>query len=154
MENSRYLTFSVAEHTFALRFLDVKKILAATKPQPVPDFPEYCTGTIIYEKKIIPIIDLRKRFHYQTKPASDRDCIIITDSKDKSVGLVCDSITGFSEIDEEHILPPPELNDDMSVRFLSGEINADGNVFYILNPELIVRLRDMNIFDRLEEDTE
>lgn len=154
MENSRYLTFTVADHTFALRFSDVKIILADTKPQPIPDFPEYCIGTIIYEKKVIPIIDLRKRFHYQTKPASDRDCTIITESKEKSVGLLCDSITGFSEIDENDIMPPPEINDDMSVRFLSGEINSDGNVLYIINPELIIKLRDEYIFDRLEEDTE
>ena len=81
MENSRYLIFTSAGRSFSLPFEDIKIIIAAQTPTPVPDFPDYVPGTVVNEGEVVPVIDLRKRFHYEPKEISDRDCIIITGNR-------------------------------------------------------------------------
>ena len=95
MENSRYLIFASAGRSFSLPFEEIKIIIAAQTPTPVPDFPDYVPGTVVNEGEVVPVIDLRRRFHYESKEISDRDCIIITMGEEVSVGLLCDSVTGF-----------------------------------------------------------
>ena len=46
MENSRYLIFTSAGRSFSLPFEDIKIIIAAQTPTPVPDFPDYVPGTV------------------------------------------------------------------------------------------------------------
>lgn len=87
MENSRYLIFTSAGRSFSLPFEDIKIIIAAQTPTPVPDFPDYMPGTVVNEGEVVPVIDLRRRFHYEPKEISDRDCIIITMGEEVSVGL-------------------------------------------------------------------
>ena len=103
MENSRYLIFTSAGRSFSLPFEDIKIIIAAQTPTPVPDFPDYVPGTVVNEGEVVPVIDLRRRFHYESKEISDRDCIIITMGEEVSVGLLCDSVTGFTDIPEDKL---------------------------------------------------
>lgn len=141
VENSRYLIFVTDEKRFSLPFDKIRIILAAQKPAPAPDFPEYIPGTITHEGKMIPVIDLRRRFHYTPKEISDRDCIIITASE-SPVGLLCDSVQGFTEVEEENIQPAPKLNEDVSTSFISGEFLMEDKPCYILDGEKIVKLSD------------
>lgn len=51
MENSRYLIFTSAGRSFSLPFEDIKIIIAAQTPTPVPDFPDYVPGTVVNEAR-------------------------------------------------------------------------------------------------------
>lgn len=153
MENSRYLIFIADEKRFSLPFDKIRIIVAAQKPVPAPDFPDYIPGTITNEGKMIPVIDLRKRFHYAPKEMTDRDCIIITVSEECPVGLLCDSVAGFTEVAEENIQPAPKLNEDVSTSFISGEFLMDGEPCYILDGEKIVRLSDREAVAAAVSDT-
>jgi hypothetical protein len=51
VENSRYLIFTSAGRSFSLPFEDIKIIIAAQTPTPVPDFPDYVPGIKFYGKK-------------------------------------------------------------------------------------------------------
>ena len=57
MENSRYLIFTSAGRSFSLPFEDIKIIIAAQTPTPVPDFPDYVPGTVVNEGEVVPVID-------------------------------------------------------------------------------------------------
>lgn len=137
-----YLIFFSDGKKFSLPFSAAKLIVAGEEISKVPDFPSYVLGTIVNDGKVVPVIDLRKRFNYSGKPFSDRDCIIITESE-RTVGLLCDSVDGFINVTEDKIMPPPKLNEDGCARFLTGAFtDENGKVCYILSPELIVKSED------------
>lgn len=139
---TKHLVFTTDNRTFALNFSDIKVIVPATEPKKIPDFPDYVSGTITNDGVVVPVINLRKRFGYEDKQISDRDCIIITEGE-KSVGLLCDSISGFKELSSDKILPPPNINEEASAKFLCGEFLLDDNLpCYILSPLLILKSGD------------
>lgn len=137
----KYLIFYSDKRKFLLDFEDIKIIIPAKMPEPIPDFPSYVMGLLTYEGAPVPIINLRTRFGYEPKEITDRDCIIIT-AGEKSVGLLCDKIDGFAEFEKDKILPPPDLNEEASARFLKGEFLLDSTPCYVLSPELIIKPED------------
>lgn len=137
----KYLIFYSDNRKFLLDFEDIKIIIPARELEPIPDFPDYVTGLLTYEGVPVPVINLRTRFGYEQKEITDRDCIIIT-TGEKSVGLLCDRIDGFAELDKDKILPPPDLNEEASARFLKGEFLLGSTPCYVLSPELIIKPED------------
>ncbi len=144
----KYLVFEVDGHIFSVVFSNVLQIVAASTPERIPDFPDYVTGTVMFRERYIPVIDLRRRFGYPSKEASDRDCFIVTEQGDKQAALLVDIIYGFEEKTPEQIQPAVELNEDASARFLVGEFtDAQGRECRVIDPELVVKLGDERIFE-------
>ena len=140
MENSRYLIFTSAGRSFSLPFEDIKIIIAAQTPTPVPDFPDYVP--VVNEGEVVPVIDLRRRFHYEPKEISDRDCIIITMGEEVSVGLLCDNVAGFTDIPEDKLCKAPNVNEEACADFLKGEFLLEGKPCYVLDSEKVIKLSD------------
>lgn len=138
---NKYLIFSVDGRTFSINFGDIKLIIPAVQPEKIPDFPDYAEGTVVNDGKVITVINLRKRFNYSAEKITDRNCIIICDGE-KNIGLLCDSISGFREINAEDIQPAPDINSQANARFISGEFLLDGSPCYIIKPELVIREED------------
>lgn len=139
MALKKYLIFEVDKRYFAMDFEDIKVILAMKKPEPIPDFPEYVLGNMEYGGTIFPVIDLRRRFGYETRELSNRDCVIVSDTE-KAVGLLSDYIIGFEEFEESYIQPPPNLNEEASAPFLKGEFTYNNMTCFLLSPENVIQL--------------
>lgn len=137
-----YLIFLSDSKRFSLPFKYVGLITTGEEPAAIPDFPDYVMGTIVNDKKAVAVINLRKRFNYEPKSLSDRDCIIIT-AGERRVGLLCDSIEGFVSVEQDKILPPPSLDEESAARFITGEFLTEENeICYILSPALIIKPED------------
>ena len=72
MQADKYLIFSVDGHIYSVNFKNVKQIIPAEMPERIPDFPDYVLGTVKYENKYIPVIDLTRRFGLDGKDPMDR----------------------------------------------------------------------------------
>ncbi|MBR1422276.1 MAG: purine-binding chemotaxis protein CheW [Ruminococcus sp.] len=155
----KYLLFEAGGRQFSVSFADILQIIAAEEPSPLPDFPDYVLGTIAFDGSVIPVISLRRRFHYEDKPVTDRNCIIVALSEDKRVGLLCDSVAGFTELNDSDIMPPTDLNEEASARFLRGEILLGERHILLLDPIKLIKLGDEAVFQTADpeegkEDTE
>ncbi len=152
MEAAKYLVFSVDGHTYSIDFVYVKQIVPATEPERIPDFPDYVPGTVKYEDKYIPVIDLTRRFQYDLGGVRQRDCFIVTNGLEHQVALLVNEIYGFVEVGEDMIQPAVNLNEDASTRFLVGEFTDDqGRECRIIDPEKVIKLGDEKIFEQGEE---
>lgn len=153
MEAQKYLVFSVDGHIFSVNFTFVKQIVPATEPERIPDFPDYVPGTVKYEDKYIPVIDLTRRFQYDLGGIRPRDCFIVTNNLEHQVALLVNEIYGFSEITDEQIQPAVNLNEQASTRFLIGEFTDEqGRECRIIDPEKVIKLGDEKIFETDEEE--
>ncbi len=148
--DNKYLLFSVGGKQFCISFSDVLLIIAAQEARRIPDFPDYVEGTIVNEGKTVTVIDLRKRFGYEDSGNNGHECIIICDGE-KSLGLHCDNIINFVEKAPDEIQPPPDVNEQVNARFISGTFLVEGEPCYVLTPELIVRPDDEEKLANLTE---
>ena len=148
MQADKYLIFSVDGHIYSVNFKNVKQIIPAVMPERIPDFPDYVLGTVKYENKYIPVIDLTRRFGYDFGGVRLHDCFIVTNSTEKQAPLLVNEIFGFAEIPDDKVQPAVELNEQASARFLAGMFtDPEGRECRIIDPERVIRLGDEGIFE-------
>ncbi len=74
----------------------------------VPDAPDYVEGVINLRGRIIPVIDLRKRFREPGIAADKRNRILVAELEGRLVGLIVDAASEVLKIARGEIEPPPE----------------------------------------------
>ena len=58
----KYLTFSLANEEYGIGILKIKEIIGMMPITTVPQTPEFVKGVINLRGKVIPVLDLRRRF--------------------------------------------------------------------------------------------
>lgn len=116
----RYLTFIVDEQTFGIPIADVVQIVGVQEITEVPELPSYAKGVINLRGNIIPLIDMRIRFHKEEIAYNDRTCIIVTDIGGRFIGLIVEAVDEVTTISDDEISPPPIVSADYTSNFLTG----------------------------------
>lgn len=148
--DGKYLIFTAGAQHYAMSFSDVKRISPVdpeVPPKRVPDMPDYVLGTVLSDGELITVIGLRRRFGAAEKILNNRNCILVCDGE-KHIGLLCDSVTEFRQVEDKDIHPAPDVNEQVNARFITGEFIADGETCWIIRPELIIRPDDEQAFER------
>jgi len=102
-----YLTFDLASEGYGLEIRHVIEIIGIQPITAVPDLPEHVIGVLNLRGKVIPIIDVRRRFKLAHREHDDRTCIVVVNVNDNSVGLVVDKVSEVITIPANEIEPPP-----------------------------------------------
>ena len=116
----RYLTFHIDKQTFGIPIADVIQIVGVQEITEVPEFPSYAKGIINLRGSIVPLIDMRIRFHKDELPYNDRTCVIVTSIGQRLIGLVVESVDEVVSISEEEISPPPVVSSEETDSYITG----------------------------------
>lgn len=138
----KYLTYELSGQTFAISINCVKEILnGCGRISPVPEFPEYGKGVVNLRGDIVPIIDMRVRFHQPPLEITDKACIIVTESngsvKSEYLGFMVDSVCAVVDFDTAEISPPPSISGSTG-KYIKGVYKADGKIIMIISPEMLL----------------
>ncbi len=124
--SSQYFVFGLEDQRYAMALGAVLKVIRAVEFTFLPEAPENLLGLINLGGEIIPVLDIRKRFHLPNREIDLNDRIIICKGAARTIAFVADVVEGVvefapEELDEAvHILPEMEdyiegvgkLNDD------------------------------------------
>jgi purine-binding chemotaxis protein CheW len=131
---------------FAIPISNVQEIIPLPVPTRLPQVPEFIEGIINLRGKIIPIIDLRKRFDMGEESGSfvkDRRSIII-DMEEQIVGVIVDEVNEVLRLSAESIEKPPAVISGITAEYLTGVGK--------LNERLLIILDVNKIFNEAEKD--
>ena len=119
-QKGKFLTFTLGSDAYGLEIKYVTEIIGVQEITEVPELPEYIRGIINLRGKIIPVIDVRLRFKKTFREYNDRTCIVVVDIKDISVGLIVDAVSEVISIQDQDIVPPPNLNKGIGSKIHKG----------------------------------
>lgn len=130
-QKGKYLTFSLDSEVYGLEIKYVIDIIGVQKITQVPDQPEYVNGVINLRGKIIPTMDIRKRFNKDLRDFDKKTCIIVVDMNGISVGIIVDTVLEVLYIEDDNISAPPRFNGDFQNKYIAG-IGKNGEEVMIL----------------------
>ena len=116
----KYLTFMLASEGYGLEIRYVTEIIGIQNVTNIPDMPEHVIGVLNLRGKVIPVIDVRLRFHLQEREYDERTCIIVVDVDDSSVGLVVDKVNEVIDIPLSDIEPAPMCGSKSGNAYIQG----------------------------------
>ncbi len=136
------VTFEVAGEHFATETLYVREIIRARAAVPVPETPSYVEGLVSLRDRVVPIIDLRKRFSLRPPAISEASRVIIVESPACLAGLLVDSVGAVLQIPAEQLEPVPPQTGGIPPRFLYGLGRQGDLCFTILNLEPLLASKE------------
>lgn len=141
---SKYLLFNLGEEEYGVDIAKVTGIEELQKITHIPDMPPFMKGVINLRGRVIPVIDLRLRFGMEERAYDDRTCIVITDIKELSVGLIVDTVTVVMDMDSSSIDPPPSFKSETGKeRYIHGLARVEDRVKILVDVEKIIHEDDI-----------
>jgi purine-binding chemotaxis protein CheW len=143
--NYKMVTFSLGGKDYGVDIMNVKEIAKADKFTYVPNAASFVRGVYNLRGDIIPIIDLRTFFHLPVDTKIDgQENMLILRIGDRVYGTIVDKIDKVVGINTNAIQPPHPIFGDINIKFISGVVEKQGDLYIILD---VVR-----IFTQSEEE--
>ena len=109
---------------------------------PVPNSPSFVEGVVFSRGKVVPALNLRRRFGLERIPNDMRTRLIVVGSNGRSVGLLVDTAREFLAIPSEAIKPPPEAVSGLSGKYLESIATLGNRLILILNVDEVLHLHE------------
>ena len=94
---------------YALPLAQVDRVVRAVAVAPLPKAPEIVLGVVDVQGQLIPLINLRRRFHLPERDIELSDQFIIASTARRTVALVADEVTGVVEVPETQVTAAGEV---------------------------------------------
>jgi purine-binding chemotaxis protein CheW len=129
----KILIFDLNGEYYATDILDVERILGYEEPTEMPDVPNFVEGVINHENRILPIINLTKKFKFPDFEISELAKIIVIKNNDKRFGIVVDNVYEVKDVDYDLFEEAPPITTKISRKFVKGLIKLEGKIVILLN---------------------
>lgn len=127
------VTFSIGEEEFGVDILKVQEIIRTMEITKVPRAPAFVEGVINLRGKVIPIIDLRRRFGLQSRNHDKHTRIIVIEISNMIVGFVVDSVSEVLRIPANTVEPPPPVVAGLESEYISGVGKLEDRLLILLD---------------------
>ena len=103
-EPDQLVVFALDDRRYALRLSAVDRVVRMVDITPLPKTPDVVLGVINVQGKIIPVIDMRRRFHLPERKAALTDRLVIAHTARRPVALAADAVSGVLEYPGQDIV--------------------------------------------------
>ena len=137
------VTFSIGEEEFGVDILKVQEIIRTMEITKVPRAQDFVEGVINLRGKVIPIIDLRRRFGFTSKKHDKHTRIIVIEINNMIVGFVVDSVSEVLRIPASTVEPPPPVVAGVESEYISGVGKLHDRLLILLDLDKLLSGEDM-----------
>ena len=142
--SEEFLTFALGEEEYGVEILKVQEIRGYDTVTRLPDAPAYIKGVINLRGTIVPVIDMRLKFHLAAE-YTVLTVMIVLNVGDRVVGMVVDSVSDVVRLCDEQIRAVPELGATIDRQFLTGIGTLDERMLILLDIERLMTSAEMGL---------
>lgn len=135
------VVFTLDEQRYALRLASVEKTVRMVEITPLPKAPEIVLGVIDCHGKVIPALNIRKRFQRPEREPGLGDQLIIARTTRRAVALVVDEVSDVIALAEGELVQPAAILPHLE--YVEGVVKLDDGMVFI---------HDLDAFLSLEEE--
>jgi len=143
--------FRIGNETYGVRIGSVREIVRVPEITSVPNAPEAIEGVINLRGKIIPVMDLRKRFGSDAVAPDKKNRILVVELENKLLGLIVSSASEVLKIPPSEIAAPGTVFAEGESSYVTGVGKLKGRLIILLD---IARLLRQPECKKLEEAAE
>jgi purine-binding chemotaxis protein CheW len=149
----KYLTFKLADEEYGLEILKVQEIIQMQAVTRIPRTPDYVRGVINLRGKVIPVIDLRKKFSLDTIKDTEKTCIIVVQIANKNshvvMGIIIDAVKEVLNIKSENIEETPSFGTSVNTDFILGIGKVGSTVKMLLDIDKVLSINEIDTITQM-----
>ena len=143
------VTFKIAEEEFGVDILKVQEIIRMMPITKVPNSPYFVEGVINLRGKVIPVIDMRKRFGMPEAEHDNQTRIKVMDLQGQVVGFVVDAVSEVLRIKESTVEPPPPVVAGVGSEYMRGVGKLEDRLLILLDLDKLLSEEEMNALSKV-----
>lgn len=132
------VSFNIGDEEFGVDILQVQEINRMLEVTRVPNAPHHVDGVINLRGKVIPIIDLRRRFGMMRKEHDKHTRIVVVELTGKVLGFVVDAVREVLRIPRSVTEPPPSIAGSVNEEYITGVGKLEDRLLILLDLEKIL----------------
>lgn len=135
--------FSLGKEEFGIDIFSVKEIIRMPTITRVPNSPQFVVGVVNMRGRVIPIIDLCRRFGLPaTKMEHSEKKIIVVEHETKTLGLVVDTVREVVSINRSTTEAPPPMVAGIEADYITAIAKFDNKMLILLELSKILVLTE------------
>lgn len=139
------VTFKIGEEEFGVDILRVQEIIRMMPITKVPNAPPFVEGVINLRGKVIPVIDMRRRFGMVAAEHDSHTRIKVMNLGDKTVGFVVDAVSEVLRIQESTVEPPPAVVAGIGSEYMRDVGKLENRLLILLDLDKLLSEQDKEL---------
>ena len=132
----KYLSFFLSKEEYGIEILKVREIIGVVDVTPLPRTPDFVRGVINLRGKIIPVVDLRRKFGMEPAEYTAETCIVVVEVEREGdasfqVGCVVDTVSEVLTVNTSECSGTPRCA-NAAGEYISGLGKLEDRVLILL----------------------
>jgi purine-binding chemotaxis protein CheW len=142
VNDEQIVILELAGERYGVEIGKVQEIIRLQAITRVPNGPAFFEGVTNLRGKVIPVLDLRKRFGLEATTAGRESRIVVAELGEHTVGLVVDGVSEVLRVSGAAVEPPSSLVTSADSAFLRGVAKIDERLVLLLDLARILTSRE------------
>jgi len=143
--------FRIGRETFGLPISVVREIVRVPEITSVPNVPDYVEGVINLRGRIIPVLDLRKRFGEKSVQSDRKNRIVVVEFENRGIGLLVHSASEVLKVPPSEIEAPQNVFQDGESSYISGVAKLKGRLVILLHLSRLLQAGELRKMQEIQE---
>ena len=141
------VSFSLDNEEYGVDVLKVREIIRMPSITRVPNTPHYVEGVINLRGKVIPIINMRRRFGLIEIEYDKQTRIMVMDVEGELMGFIVDAVSEVIRISSSEIQPSPAVvTSGIDQECIAGVINQAERLLVLLDLQKMFSQDERRLF--------
>jgi purine-binding chemotaxis protein CheW len=147
------VTFLLGDDEFGFHIDRVQEIIRyrTVRVTQIPNAPEMIEGVINLRGRLIPTVDLRKRFDRPAETTSRATRVVVVNVAGRTVGLIVDAVLEVAKVGTHTLEPLPEMASGVDSEFVEGVCRVDRGLVVVLDLERMFSEKETGAIQDLAE---
>ena len=131
--DEQIVVLELAGEAYGVEIGKVEEIIRMQPVTRIPNGPDFIEGVTNLRGRVIPVLDLRKRFGLPASDATRRSRIVVGELGEHTVGLVVDAVSEVLLVGADAVEQPSNLVTSADSAFLRGVAKLDERLILLLD---------------------
>lgn len=145
--------FELGGEEFGVNIGAVESIVQMLPITYVPQAPSFVRGVTNLRGRILPVLDLYRRFGLPPQPESKEQRIVVIHTGNLEAGIIVDGVTEVETLDFTQVEPPPALTRTTASRFVEGIAKVGERIIILLDLAKVLNSEEESLISELVTET-
>lgn len=139
---NQYVVFILDAQRYALHLSAVDRVVHMVHITPLLKAPDIVFGVVNIQGRVIPVIDVRRRFRLPAREIVLADQLIVAHTARRTVALVADAVMDVVECSEQSLIAAESILP--AVEYLEGVVKLKDGLILVHNLDTFLSLEEDN----------
>ncbi len=140
LNHHQLVVFTLDNHHYAIHLTAVERAVRVVEITSLPKAPEIVSGVINLQGRIVPVLNVRKRFRLPERETNLSDQFLIARTATRTVALVVDAVCGVIEHTAQETVVAPTIVPGLE--YLTGVVKLEDGMLFIHNLDQFLSLEE------------